>query len=92
MNTNTPTKLRPQLETLACVRLRIIRAKGQNSLSVHKTYGRDAIRYVHRDCYGAEFSERKRTALWKTKVTENQAIAVTDHLAEGCSLNLAPRK
>src|SRR5258708_5134306 len=93
MNTNTPTKLRPQLETLACVneRCELYGQKGQNNLSVRKTYGKDAIRYLHCDCCGAEFSERKNTALWNTKVTEDKAITVADHLAEGCSLKATAR-
>jgi IS1 family transposase len=53
---------------------------------VRKTYGQNQIRYLRcRDC-GAEFSERKNTALWNTKVPEQQAISVAEHLAEGCSL------
>jgi IS1 family transposase len=93
MNTNTPTNRRPQLETLACVneRCELYGQKGQNNLSVRKTYGKDAIRYVHCDCCGAEFSERKNTALWNTKVTEDKALAVADHLAEGCSLKATAR-
>jgi len=93
MNTNTPTNPRPQLETLACVneRCELYGQKGQNNLSVRKTYGKDAIRYVHCDCCGAEFSERKNTALWNTKVSEDKALAVADHLAEGCSLKATAR-
>jgi IS1 family transposase len=93
MNTNTPTKPRPQLETLACVneRCELYGQKGQNNLTVRKTYGKDAIRYLRCGCCGMEFSERKNTALWNTKVTEDKAIAVADHLAEGCSLKATTR-
>jgi IS1 family transposase len=65
--------------------------KGQNNLTVRKTYGKDAIRYLRCRCCGAEFSERKNTALWNTKVTEEKAGAVADHLAEGCSLKATAR-
>ena len=42
-------------------------------------------------CCGQEFSERKRTALWDTKVAEDKAIAVAEHLGEGCSLKATAR-
>lgn len=59
---------------------------GQQNLIVRKVYGKDAIRYLRcRECR-TEFSERKRTALWNTKVGEAKAVAVGEHLAEGCSL------
>jgi transposase-like protein/IS1 family transposase len=59
---------------------------GQGNLTVRKVYGADSIRYLRcREC-GSEFSERKQTALWNTKVREAQAVAVGEHLAEGCSL------
>lgn len=83
---DTPT--RPPLETLACIspRCESYRQAGRDNLTVRKTYGQDQIRYLRcRDC-GAEFSERKNTALWNTKVPEQQAISVAEHLAEGCSL------
>lgn len=93
MNTNPPTNPRPQLETLACVneRCELYGQQGRHNLHVRKTYGKDGIRYLHCDCCGAEFSERKNTALWNTKVTEDKAIAVADHLAEGCSLKATAR-
>jgi IS1 family transposase len=93
MNTNLPTNPRPQLETLACVneRCELYGQTGQPNLCVRKTYGKDGIRYLHCACCGAEFSERKNTALWNTKVSEDKAIAVADHLAEGCSLKATAR-
>jgi IS1 family transposase len=93
MNTNSPTNSRPALDTLACVneRCTLYGQPGQNNLTIRKTYGQDAIRYLRCGCCGAEFSERKNTALWNTKVTEDKAIAVADHLAEGCSLKATAR-
>lgn len=38
-----------------------------------------------------EFSERKNTALWNSKVSEAKAIAVAEQLAEGHSLNSIAR-
>ncbi len=81
MNTNTPTKPRPPLETLARVneRCELYGQRGQNNLRVRKTYGKDGIRYLHCDCCGAEFSERKHTALWNTKVTQICASIQATH-------------
>ncbi len=88
MNKNTPTTTRPPLETLACVnhRCELYGQPGQNNLIVRKTYGKEGIRYLRCCACGTEFSERKNTALWNTKITEAKAVAVGEHLAEGCSL------
>jgi IS1 family transposase len=53
---------------------------------VRKVDGQDRIRYLRGRTCGAEFSERKRTALWNTKIREAKAVAVGEHLAEGCAL------
>jgi IS1 family transposase len=53
---------------------------------VRKVYGADRIRYLRCRVCRAEFSERKNSALWNTKVPEAKAVAVGEHLAEGCSL------
>ena len=53
---------------------------------MRKVYGKDRIRYLRCRRCGSEFSERKQTALWNTKVREAKAVAVGEHLAEGCSL------
>lgn len=88
MNKNTPTTTRPPLETLACVnhRCELYGQSGRNNLTVRKTYGKDEIRYLRCQACGSEFSERKNTALWNTKIAEAKAIAVGEHWAEGCSL------
>src|SRR5258708_23240851 len=93
MNTNQLTYTRPPLETLACVneRCESYGQKGQNNLTVRKIYGKERIRYLRCQCCGKEFSERKKTALWNTKVSEEKAIAVAEHLAEGCSLKATAR-
>jgi hypothetical protein len=67
---------------------------GQHNLTAPKghpkVYGKDQIRYLRCRVCGSEFRERKRTALWNTKgprgLPEAKAVAVAEHLAEGCSL------
>jgi IS1 family transposase/transposase-like protein len=58
---------------------------GQSNLKVRKVYGQDEIRYLRCSACGSEFSERKNTALWNSKVSEAKALAVAEHLSEGCS-------
>jgi IS1 family transposase/transposase-like protein len=87
-----PTKLTPltrsPLDSLACVneRCELYGQVGQGNLTVRKVYGADRIRYLRCRVCRTEFSERKRSALWNTKVCEAKAVAVGEHLAEGCSL------
>jgi IS1 family transposase len=93
MNTTQTTQTRPPLETLACVNewCESYGQVGRNHLTIRKIYGKDQIRYLRCRCCGAEFSERKNTALWNTKVTEEKAVSVAEHLAEGCSLKATAR-
>ena len=93
MNEHNTTTTRPPLETLACINIgcELYRQKGQGNLTVRKIYGKDGIRFLRCQCCGTEFSERKTTALWNTKVSERRAIAVAEHLAEGCSLKATAR-
>ena len=93
MDTEKPTMTRPPLDTLACVneRCKLYGQKGQANLTVRKTYGKDAIRYLRCQCCGMEFSERKNTAWWNTKVSEARALTVAEHLGEGCSLKATSR-
>ena len=93
MNTTKTTQTRPPIETLACVNERCewYGQAGQHNLTVRKRYGQDGIRYLRCGACGAEFSERKHTALWNTKVAEAKAVSVAEHLAEGCSLSATAR-
>ena len=88
MNTTTSPRTRSPLDSLACVNVRceLYGQAGQHNLTVRKVYGTDQIRYLRCRACGVEFSERKHTALWNTKVCEAKAVAVGKHLAEGCSL------
>jgi IS1 family transposase len=65
---------------------------GRNNLTIRKVYGKDQIRYLRGRACGEEFSERKATALWNTKVSEAKAVAVAEHLAEGGSLKATARR
>jgi len=78
---------RPPLESLACVasECELYGQAGQNNLIVRKVYGVERLRYLRCRRRGREFSERKGTALWNTKVGEAQTVAVAAHLSEGCS-------
>jgi len=84
---------RPSLDTLACVNAECkdYAQSGLNNLMVRKTYGHDQIRYLRCRTCQHEFSERKGSALWNTKVSEAQAEAVAAHLAEGCSVRAIER-
>jgi IS1 family transposase len=93
MRKHNNTQTRPPLETIACIEqgCELYGQKGQNNLTVRKTYGKDRIRYLRCRWCGTEFSERKNTALWNTKISEAGAVAVAEHLAEGCSLKATSR-
>ena len=60
-------------------------ATGHSNLTVRKVYGKDHIRYLRCRACAREFSERKNTALFGTKISESKAISVAEHLAEGVS-------
>ena len=84
---------RPDLDTLACVNAEchLFRQNRQGNLVIRKVYGRDAIRLLRCRHWGEEFSERRGTALFKTKVSETKAVEVIDHLTDGCSVRWAAR-
>ena len=84
---------RPPLESLACVNpdCDLYGKKDGNHLIVRKIYGRDKIRYLRCRCCQQEFSERKNTALWNSKIPEEKAVWVAEHLADGCSIKSTAR-
>lgn len=84
---------RPPLESLACVNLDcdLYGQKGCNNLIIRKVYGYDQIRYLRCRCCQQEFSERKNTALWNSKIPEEKAVSVAEHLADGCSIKSTAR-
>ena len=84
---------RPDLDTLACVNPEChrFRRPGQGNLTVRKVYGQDGIRLLRCRTCGEEFSERRGTALFNTKITETKATDVIDHLGEGCGVRATAR-
>lgn len=80
---------RPPLTSLACVNPECDEygCQGKDNLIVRKTYGQDQIRYLRCRRCREEFSERKNTALFNSKISEEKALAVSRQLAEGTSLN-----
>src|SRR5262249_61243360 len=79
---------RPDLDTLACVNpeCQRLRLTGQDHLTVRKVYGHDRMRLLCCRTCGEEFSERRGTALFNTKVAEERATSVINHLGEGCGV------
>ena len=84
---------RPDLDTLACVNTACphFRQAGQSNLVVRKVYGHDAIRLLRCRRCGEEFSERRGTALFNTKVSEAKAVEVIAHLTDGCGVRSTAR-
>ena len=84
---------RPDLDTLACVNAEcsLFRQNGQNNLVIRKVYGHDAIRLLRCRTCGEEFSERRGTALFNTKVSEDKAVEIVDHLTDGCGVRSTAR-
>jgi transposase-like protein len=84
---------RPDLNTLACVNAECqwFRHAGASNLVIRKVYGRDRIRLLRCRTCGEEFSERRGTALFNTKLPEAKAEEVINHLGEGCSVRATGR-
>lgn len=84
---------RPPLASLACVNPACERygQKGGSNLTIRKVYGQDQIRYLRCRYCQEEFSERKNTALWNSKIAEAKAVSVAEHLADGCGLKSTAR-
>jgi transposase-like protein len=84
---------RPDLATLACVNseCQYDGQSGQHNLVIRKVDGRDRLRLWRCGSCQDEFSERRGTALFNTKVSEVKAIAVIDHLDEACRVRSTSR-
>lgn len=84
---------RPDLNTLACVNpeCQHYRQPGMGKLTVRKEYGQDHIRLLRCTVCKGEFSERRGTPLFNTKIPEAQAVSVVEHLAEGCGIRPTAR-
>jgi IS1 family transposase/transposase-like protein len=90
---NEKKNTRPPLKSLACVNpdCDLYGQRGCDNLTIRKVYSQDQIRYLRCRACQDEFSERKNTALWNSKIPEAKAISVAEHLAEGCSLKSTAR-
>lgn len=84
---------RPPLESLACVNLDcdLYGQKGHDNLIVRKVYGKDKIRYLRCRLCQEEFSERKNTAFWNSKIRELDAVSIAEHLSERCGIKQTAR-
>lgn len=84
---------RPDLDTLACVNTdcQYYGRPGQGNLTIRKVYGQDGIRLLRCGSCQEEFSERRNTAMFNTKVSAAKAEAIIDHLDEGCSIRATSR-
>lgn len=85
---------RPDVNTLSCVNAdcQLYGQPGSGNLSVRKEYGRDRIRLLRCKECKEEFSERRGTALFNTKVPEAKAQAIVEHLEEGCGIRPTARR
>ena len=61
------------------------------NLVIRKRYGKDGLRLLRCRSCREEFSERRGTALFNTKVSEAKATEIIDHLDEGCSVRSTSR-
>lgn len=84
---------RPDLHTLAYVNAecQVFRQAGASNLVIRKVYGHDQLRLLRCRSCGEEFSERRGTALFNTKLPEATAADVISHLGEGCSVRATAR-
>jgi transposase-like protein len=84
---------RPDLDTLACVNpaCHLFRHAGPGNLVIRKVYGRDGMRLLRCRTCCEEFSERRGSALFNTKLPEATAEDVINHLGEGCSVRATAR-
>src|SRR5919106_5859204 len=93
MSSKENAMTRPALTTLACVNAdcQHYGRPSQGTLTLRKVYGKDSSRLLR--CKGCheEFSERRHTALFHTKVSEAKAESIIDHLDEGCSVRATSR-
>lgn len=84
---------RPDLNTLACVNpeCHLFAQPGAGNLTIRKEYGRDRIRLLRCTRCKEEFSERRGTPLFNTKVSEARAVSIVEHLGEGCGIRATAR-
>jgi transposase-like protein len=84
---------RPDLAIFSCVNAECqqFHRRGQDHLVIRKVSGHDRIRLWRCRTCGEEFSERRGTAFFNTKIAEEKAVDVINHLDEGCSVRATAR-
>ena len=84
---------RPDVDSLCCMNeeCKYFQKSVPGNLTVRKEYGHDRIRFLRCRHCGQEFSERSGSALFNTKISEEKAVSVIDHLNEGCGLTSTAR-
>ena len=66
--------------------------RGAGNLSVNMRYGaRNHLRLLKCKTCHQRFSERKGTPLFDSRLSEEKAIAVLEHIAEGCGVRKTGR-
>jgi len=65
--------------------------RGAGNLLFRKVYGRERRRFVRCRTCRREFSERQGTALYKVRTPTATAIAVLEHIADGCGVRQTAR-
>lgn len=65
--------------------------RGAGNLVCRKLYGQERRRFVRCRTCGKEFSERQGTALYRVRLPTTQALAVLDHVADGCGVRQTAR-
>jgi transposase-like protein len=68
------------------------RIRGGGNLSVCGHYGAgDSIRFLRCRSCGGRFSERKGTPLFRSHLPKEKAVALLEHVAEGCGVRQTER-
>lgn len=65
--------------------------RGRGNLTVCARYGPHQRRLLYCRSCRARFSERKGTALFDSRLPDDQAAAVLQHLADGCGIRQTAR-
>ena len=66
--------------------------RGDENLSVRGHYGKSTpIRFLRCRSCGDRFSERKGTPMFHSHLTKQKAIALLEHVAEGCGVRQTER-
>ena len=86
-------RLQRTLEELCCVNSECVdaRQRGLGDLSVRTGKGSGRWRILRCSTCKTEFSERKGTPLWRTKMAPEKAEAIASHLKEGCGIRKTAR-